>query len=46
MKLTQAEIDKAEACQTSGDWRHFCDEVKATRDGEYPSDWWNEMKLS
>jgi hypothetical protein len=46
MKLTQAEIDKAETCQTSGDWRNFCDEVKAARDGEYPSDWWHEMKLS
>ena len=46
MKLTQIEIDKAEACQTSGDWRHFCDEVKAARNDQYPSDWWHEMKLS
>lgn len=46
MLLTAEEIQAAENCMSGAEWEGFCDAVKAARDGDYPEDWWPEMKLS
>ena len=35
-----------EACSSEQDWANACDAVKNARGGQYPSDWWDKVKLS
>jgi hypothetical protein len=45
--ITDEEVAKLEACQTSEDWANACDEIKAARGGvQYPDDWWAKVKTS
>ena len=46
MTLTDEELKSLEACQSGEDWRNACDKIKAARDGMYPDDWWDKVKLS
>jgi len=46
MKITKEELESLEACQTGQDWSDACDAVKEARNGLYPSDWWDKVKLS
>jgi hypothetical protein len=44
--ITDDELKDLEACQSAQDWRNACDKIKAVRDGMYPDDWWDKVKLS
>jgi hypothetical protein len=44
--LTAAELETLEACKTGEEWEAACSAVKKARGGQYPPDWWPEMKLS
>lgn len=44
--LTQEELEMLEACTSPLEWQNACDKVKAARNGNYPNDWWQTMKLS
>ena len=44
--LTEKELKILEACQHPMDWGIACDNIKAARGGNYPEDWWSEVKLS
>ena len=44
--ITDEELKDLEACQNAQDWRNACDKIKAVRDGMYPDDWWDKVKLS
>ena len=46
MKITQEELQSLEACQSEQDWSDACDAIKNARDGLYPPDWWDKVKLS
>lgn len=46
MDLTQEELEKLEGCYSREEWTVTCDEIKAARDGAYPPDWWQVVKLS
>jgi len=46
MNLTQKELEQLENCQSEEEWNSICDEIKATRNGQYPPDWWAKVKLS
>ena len=46
MKITKEELSILEACQSAQDWADACDAVKEARDGQYPDDWWDKVKLS
>ena len=46
MKITHEELQRLEDCQSAQDWADACDAVKEARDGQYPDDWWDEVKLS
>ncbi len=44
--LTDTEIEILEACQSDDDWSDATDAIKAARDGQYPDDWWDRVKLT
>ena len=44
--ITDEELKSLEACQSGEDWRDACDKIKAARDGMYPDDWGDKVKLS
>ena len=44
--ITQQELQMLEACQSAKDWGQACVKIKKTRDGMYPEDWWDKVKLS
>lgn len=44
--MTPEEIAAFEACKSEGDWNALCNKLKASRDGQYPPDWWTVMKVS
>ena len=44
--ITEEELARLEDCQSAQDWSDACDAVKEARDGHYPDDWWNKVKLS
>ena len=44
--LTESEVEMLEECQTAMEWTIACDTIKETRDGNYPDDWWPEVKLT
>ena len=46
MKITKEELKSLEACQTEQDWSDACVAVKEARNGLYPPDWWDKVKLS
>ena len=46
MNLTPEELGRLKACKSDEEWNAACDAVKATRNGDYPPDWWPVMKLS
>ena len=46
MKITNEEIKKLEDCKSAGDWGNACDEIKSARNGQYPPDWWEKVKLT
>ena len=46
MNLTQEELGVLKSCNSEKDWNAACDEIKRTRDGAYPPDWWAKVKLS
>jgi len=46
MKITEEELQRLEDCQSAQDWADACDAVKEARDGQYPDDWWDKVKLS
>jgi len=44
--ITEEEIAMCQACHTPQEWNTACDTIKASRGGNYPPNWWDEMKLS
>ena len=46
MNITNEEIKKLEDCKSADDWRNACDEIKSARNGQYPPDWWEKVKLA
>ena len=44
--ITDKELEMLEACQSKEDWGNTCDKIKDARGGDYPSDWWDKVKLS
>ena len=44
MNLTQEELGALESCNSGKDWDAACDEIKKTRNGAYPPDWWATVK--
>jgi len=44
--LTNDELEMIKACASGTAWRDVCDKIKAARDGQYPPDWWEKVKLS
>ena len=44
--ITGEELTLLESCRSEDDWGKACDAIKGARDGEYPEDWWPEVKLS
>ena len=46
MKITKEELESIEACQTEQDWSDVCVAIKEARNGLYPPDWWDRVKLS
>lgn len=46
MKITDEEIEKLKNTKTEGEWNAVCDEIKKSRNGQFPSDWWPRVKLS
>ena len=44
--ITDKELEMLEACQSAEDWGNACDNIKDARSGDYPSDWWDKVKLS
>tara|TARA_R100000655_G_scaffold22030_1_gene44834 strand:- start:856 stop:1062 length:207 start_codon:yes stop_codon:yes gene_type:complete len=46
MTLTDEELKSLEACQSGEDWSNATNKIKAARDGMYPDDWWDKVKLS
>lgn len=46
MKITDEELATLEACQTGEEWNDACDAIKTARNGRYPEDWWQRVKLS
>lgn len=45
-KITDEELAKIEKVQTKNEWTAVCDEIKRSRNGQYPPDWWEKVKLS
>ena len=45
-KITEKELDLLRSCQTEVQWNRACDSIKKARDGSYPSDWWDKVKLT
>ncbi len=39
--LTSKEIASLAAATTEDEWNKICDEIKAARDGKYPTDWYD-----
>jgi hypothetical protein len=46
MNLTDNEIAMLESADNPGQWVAYCEMVKRSRNGLYPPDWWETMKLS
>ena len=44
--ITAEELKMLNDCQSAEDWGNACDAVKQVRDGQYPDDWWDKVKLS
>lgn len=44
--LTDAEMEKLEACKTEAEWDATCDEIKRARGGDYPPDWFAKVVLA
>lgn len=44
--ITQEELQMLEGCKSAKDWGQACDTIKKARDGDYPEDWWDKVKLS
>jgi hypothetical protein len=44
--MTAEELARAEGVQTAEQWKAFTEMVKDARNGAYPSDWWQLMKVS
>ena len=44
--ITEIELQKLEACQSETDWGIVCDQIKKARNGMYPPDWWDKVKMS
>ena len=44
--ITNEELSMLEACQSAQEWREACDKIKGVRGQNYPSDWWNKVKLT
>lgn len=45
-KITKAELADLNAAQSEKDWNAVCARIKASRDGQYPADWWAEVMQS
>ena len=44
--LTETELDKLRATKNSSEWYHALDDIKATRQGRYPHDWYAKVVVS
>ena len=44
--ITTEELQRLEDCKSAQDWSDACDAVKEARNGQYPPDWWDKVKLS
>ena len=45
-KLTYEEVIMLGDCQSEEDWGNACRKIKGARNGNYPEDWWDRVKLS
>jgi len=46
MNITKQETASLEACQSADDWSVACGKIKSARNGMYPPDWWDKVKMS
>jgi len=46
MNLTDQELEKLKASNSAQEWNSICAEVKRTRNGQYPPDWYPRVMLS
>lgn len=44
--LTEQELTKLKATKNETEWTTICDKVKATRNGQYPQDWFVKVLAS
>lgn len=44
--ITESELKMLDSCQSATDWSKACSTIKASRNGEYPEDWWKKVKQS
>ena len=46
--ITPEQLASLEACTTAAQWGEACDAIKKASDSgvEYPSDWWDKVKMS
>lgn len=45
-QLVADEYTKLKAAKSAEEWDEVCDEIKAARGGQYPSDWYQRVILS
>jgi hypothetical protein len=41
--ITEAELATLESAKTDTEWNNACEVIKAARDGEFPSDWYERV---
>lgn len=46
MLITEQEIEKLKSAKNETEWNLICDEIKAIRGNEYPSDWFSKVNAS
>jgi hypothetical protein len=44
--LTEAEVAKFRAAKSEAEWNRLCDEVKRSRGGNYPADWYAKIIMT
>lgn len=46
MEITDEELRRLESSKNDEEWNSICDDIKASRLGNYPSDWWVKVMVS
>ena len=46
MNITESELTALDAATTATDWNAVCDQIKRSRGGQYPPNWYAVVVLS